>query len=162
MHLSGEIAGLGSNTYVSSIGEASNLLSGEIYNDAWFAASDDERMVALIQAARINDNFSPYYDEKYDDDQALEFPRSCNYDDNGDLFIPHDIKLAQCIQANYLLRIKNLTRQDLQNQGVSSIGLGGISESYAQPYRICFEAAELLSKYIDITGYSYFPGNFLS
>lgn len=162
MDLSGTIGGYHSNSYVASIGEAETLLSGTLYTDDWFSASTEQKVAVLVSAARIIDNFSPYYDEKYDDDQTMQFPRSCDYDDEGNLYILSDVKMAQVIQANYLIRIRNLTRQDLQNQGVSSIGLGGLSENYSQSYRICLEAAELLSKYIDIKGYSYQPGNFLS
>lgn len=100
--------------------------------DAWSALIDEQKEAALIQSCLIIEQFkytvatnqparlsdlkwdsrtqkftayvTPYDDAvKYLDYQRLQFPRNLDVDTSGTLFIPNEVKIAQCEQAVYLL-----------------------------------------------------------
>lgn len=168
MQISGEVGGRYSNSYVVSINEAEDILAGILYHDEWDVATDDTKMAALIRATEIIDTFEPYRYGKYygtaygDNEQALQFPRQNHYDDSGNLYIPREVKKAQVMQANYMLRKGSHTREDLRNQGVGSIRIGKWWEFLTGwSCLICVEAATILMQFVDKTGSAYAPGRYL-
>jgi hypothetical protein len=81
-------------------------------------------------------------------DQALRFPRSVDYDD-GSKFIPKAVQDATCEQAVYMSKTgASSTRMDLQAQGVTSVTIGDVSETYGgnadTGTQLCRRARQLL------------------
>jgi hypothetical protein len=66
--------------------------------------------------------------------QALTFPRATDYDAVGEYAIPVTIQNAQCEQALWMLQQQAepelFDRTALRAQGVTSMSLDGLSESY--------------------------------
>jgi hypothetical protein len=97
---------------------------------AWTSATDDNKTAALKQATRMID-LLPLVDEKCDDTQAREFPRSVDAgcaDDSGD--VPAAVQDATCELAIAFLENKTL-EQLSSNEGIKSKRVGDASQSYA-------------------------------
>ena len=102
--------------------------------------------------------------QKYDPDQALEFPRiidgvTCDWNDSTDLpIVPDTVKRACLLEAIAVYAENTSTaatkRAELQEQGVKSFSNGKLSETYGprgggNSYGIRSPAAwRILSKYI--------------
>lgn len=105
--------------------------------DTWLALTEPDASGYLIQATRqidalkINGNKYTTTATSGVPDQALKFPRGCDYDD-GSTFIPVEVKHAMFEQAVYLAESGDAAenRADLQRQGVKSFTLGDLSETY--------------------------------
>ena len=67
-------------------------------------------------------------------DQALHFPRTSDYDENGDVYIPQPVHNAVCEQAVWRLQRRAETplvdRIALQAEGVRSMSVDGLLETY--------------------------------
>ena len=105
--------------------------------DTWLALLQPDAESYLIQASRQIDTLK-IVGGKYTQtmtsgvpDQALKFPRGCDYDD-GTTYIPVEVKKAMYEQAVHLASNTGNTgeRAELQRQGVSSFTLGDLSETY--------------------------------
>ena len=117
------------NSYVS-VASANTYFESYYQSDAWdeisgatgnTTASRVEKEGLLIQATREIDNTYRFFQEKYnvgiigsDDYQNLQFPRSGNTDNNGDLFIPPEVKEATYQQALWL-KLRRNPRVDKDN-----------------------------------------------
>ena len=70
------------------------------FGATWSSILTTDKSKLLVTATRILDNFFSWIGEKYDEDQALEFPRY--EDDPDDSIVPTKIKQAQCELAQYI------------------------------------------------------------
>lgn len=87
------------NTYIS-------LANAEIYFESrankavWSGASDDDKNIALVDAARQMDMMFDWFGSRATEDQGLRFPRFSIYDPDGWMYdsneIPSELKDAQC------------------------------------------------------------------
>lgn len=124
----------------------------------WSALTDARKTSLLVQACRIVetlrfteqvDPLSEYhlvYDsrnqqirsaktnfgrpEKYYFQQKLQFPRTLEVHMNGQIYIPEEIKFAQCEQSTYMLNFdQSILANRLQGVSHDSINVGGIQIS---------------------------------
>lgn len=120
----------------------------------WDKLNTSEKGRYMILATRMIDAENIDGD-KYDTtttsgvpDQALRFPRAVDYLD-GTLIIPVPVKHATYEQAVYLAKSgTNNTRAELQAQGVRSVSIGDVTETYGgNPEgwtQLCKKARKLL------------------
>jgi len=137
---------VGTNSYIS-VADATIYFEDRLYSDAWTSATDTTRAQALIMATKRIDRV-PVIGRKADSAQALSFPRAYareatpiqnNVDYSYDLVpnyaaelaTPRPILEAVCEEALALLDRGSSARTKLQQQGVTSASVVGISESYA-------------------------------
>ena len=114
---------VGENSYID-IEEADEYFAGRLHAESWGQADDETKEKALKQATREIDR-QPLKGRKATDTQELAFPR---YPDTE---IPEAVKEACCEEALALLERGNSQRRKLQQEGVQSITLGNMSETYA-------------------------------
>lgn len=138
---------VGTNTYIS-------LADAETYAErlygprrtAWDAATDATKNSLLAQACLDIDSVM-WRGNKTASDQTLEFPRDgeATTDDSYT-----KIEEAQVEQALWLLTYNQERREAIAGQGVRSVSVGGISESYPGGTlpRLCQRARELLRAYL--------------
>lgn len=126
----------GTNTYVS-LAEANEYFNTRLGSDNWTSADDTNKEKALIQSARIMNEFR-YVGRKVTEDQPLAFPRLTigrtltdaelimysTYTNS----VPVEVKYAQCEQAIYLLEGEDNNRVLMQS-GVTNYSAGGASFS---------------------------------
>jgi hypothetical protein len=110
-------------SYVS-LAEANEYFSSRLHADAWAEASDADKEKALAMATREIDR-QQLRGRKVNSGQALAFPR---YPDTE---VPEAVKEACCEEALALLERGNNQRRKLQQEGVQSLSLGNMSETYA-------------------------------
>lgn len=143
------------------------------------AAADAVLTAALIRAAMQIDA-RRFQGRKWDAGQEREFPRatghgSIAYPSPGMLgtidpcpglvwdwdattnaaVVPDQVKIAEVLQAEYLLGTPNTQRQQAIADGVQSQGVGGQNESYradAKAESLCVEAKQMLAKYQLVSG----------
>lgn len=129
-----------SNTYISLV-DAGTYMEGRIGTSAWDGATDADKNAALVQSARILDNYVEWKGVKTNDTQAMQWPRQYVpdpeyrtvdaldfYIDAGDYFIPKDeipqrIKDAQSELALHLLSQDSQAAPD--TAGYSQIDVEG-------------------------------------
>jgi len=112
MTLYAGIAGNTANSYVT-LGEAETYFTTVRIKPAWEDMTNTSKEQSLVESAREIDSYLRIKGEKYYNylvgdptRQAMAFPRdfedggSCDY--NGDLYIPQEVKTAQCEQAVYI------------------------------------------------------------
>ena len=138
MALVATVGGSTSNSYVTRA-EADAYFQLGMHDKSltWFQLDVEDKDQYLIKATLIIDS-QKLRGSKYTTtatsgvpDQRLHFPRGQDYDDSTE-YIPIDVKLATYEQAIYLaLAGGDTTRQQLQAQGVTSVSVGDVSESYA-------------------------------
>ena len=125
-----------SNSYVTQA-EATTYFVLHPKSDTWKALGSDEKDTFLIAATRQIE-MQTLRGDKNDTamssgvpDQSLHFPRSTDTDD-GSEFIPDAIKRACYEQAVHLASTGGGvdTRSQLQAQGVASVSIGDVSETY--------------------------------
>lgn len=130
------------NTYVDLAGAGPYLVGKNVA--VWNAATRDERARALLEACAAIDRL-PLAGAKHaliPNSQPLQFPRwrypSRRYDptwipgpDEGS--VPQAVKMAQVAEAVERLRRRDDARLALQRDGVKSVSLEGVSESYELP-----------------------------
>jgi hypothetical protein len=161
---------VGTNSYIS-LADAKTYASSRLYVDAWTAASDDNKSIALIMATSKIDR-QRIRGEKAVYNQTLAFPRAfylgSRYNRKNGLTIDNVrgegwyvevavtqiVKDAVCEEAFAILKAgaSGNKRKELQAQGVTSFSLGSLSETYASGSSIgekllSLEARQLLSKY---------------
>lgn len=137
---------VGTNTYIS-LADADSYMEGR-YDPTglWAAAADATLNILLVHATKVIDR-QVWRGEKTSDDQALEFPRDgyATTDDEYDL-----VEAATVEQALYLLTANPEARRNAQAQGVRSVSLGGLSESYGGGgvWELCPEARRILRRWL--------------
>ena len=107
---------------------ADTLAASRPTNTAWAAASSVEKLAALEEATRRIDSMI-LRGQKYDSDQALEFPRIIDGvvvgDEDQAAVVPDLVKRACLEEAIAILAAGSGSLKDLQEQGVSSMSIGG-------------------------------------
>ena len=107
---------------------ADTLAASRPTNTAWAAASSVEKLAALEEATRRIDSMI-LRGTKYDSDQALEFPRIIDGVTVGnadqDAEVPTQVLWACLEEAIAILAAGSGSLKDLQEQGVSSMSVGG-------------------------------------
>jgi len=124
--------------------EANEYFSNRLHVDAWANASDADKEKALAMAAKAIDR-QPLKGRKTDTVQTLAFPR---YPDTE---IPKEVQEACCEEALALLDRGGSQRRKLQQEGVQSLSLGNMSETYitgAGKGLLSQEAKELLRPWL--------------
>ena len=124
--------------------EANEYFSNRLHADAWAEASDADKDKALAMAAKAIDR-QPLSGRKADTAQTLAFPR------HPDTEVPVAVKDACCEVALALLERGNSQRRKLQQEGVQSLSLGNMSETYitgAGEGLLSQEAKELLRPWL--------------
>lgn len=139
--------GASDNSYISEA-NANTYFADTLQELVWADYSDDQKQRALIQATTTlerlggtkGDPDSPrrpkFSGSPYDTTtpQALHFPRTTDEDDDPNVVIPQDLADAVCEQAYWLLdRDTNpplLDRRELQREGVRSVSVDGLSETW--------------------------------
>lgn len=156
------------NSYVT-LAQADAYFANGLRGPTWEAWTSDQRTRALIEATLqierqggAKDGSSPrrslFRGEPYNtlaSDQALHFPRTTDLNEGGSVVIPEGIKGAVCEQAYYLLKKQDepdlLDRGELQEQGVKTVSVDGLAESYGTrtvPKGLASEAWALLQQYV--------------
>lgn len=157
------------NSYIS-LADADAYFANGLRAEVWEAWTSDQRTRALVEAtqqierlggSRVSTdsaNRSRFRGEPYESllsDQCLHFPRTTDLDEGGSIIVPQGVKDAVCEQAYFLLKKQDepdlLDRADLQRQGVKSVSVDGLSESYGAtevPDGIAGEAWEHIRQYV--------------
>lgn len=125
--------------------EANTYFASRLHAEAWTAAADVDKQKALDMATRaINRTLVKGVKTSYD--QTNQFPRY------PDAEVPQAVKDACCEEALALLERGNSQRRRLQQEGVQSLSVGGLSETYVAGARggglISQEAKELLRPWL--------------
>lgn len=164
---------VGTNTYVSLV-EATAYFANRLWSEDFTGATADQQAQALIMATKAIDR-QLYKGVKKLSTQALQFPRCYkaypievdegfiesyigNLPEIGtegkgwycEVSVHQNIKDAQCEEALAILGRGNSKRRKLQQSGVQSFSMGGLSESYkagAGRGLISVEAIDLLKPY---------------
>lgn len=134
--LDATLAGSSSNSYVS-VATADAYFNNLLEFDAWDALSDDQKGRALISATEEIEALS-FYGIEYDTatPQALKFPRV--WEDEDGTRMPPFIVAGTCHLALALYTRFSTTgsrdskRRQLQQDGVTSMRLGAMSETYGK------------------------------
>jgi hypothetical protein len=153
------IAGAESNSYVT-LAFADGYFADTLEAREWFVASPEDRARALISATRKIDEEFRYYGSPYDTatPQALKFPRESDLDAEGAVEIPDGIEYATCELALHLVQQRTspdlVDREKLQDQGVRSIAMDGVSEQYGRGVWSNFprRVRKLLRPFIELGG----------
>ena len=107
---------------------ADTLAASRPTNAAWAAATSAQKLAALEEATRRIDSMI-LRGTKYDSDQALEFPRIIDGVTVGnadqDAEVPTHVLWACLEEAIVILAAGSGSLKDLQEQGVSSMSIGG-------------------------------------
>ena len=107
---------------------ADTLAASRPTNTAWAAATSAQKLAALEEATRRIDGMV-LRGTKYDSDQALEFPRIIDGVTVGnadqDAEVPTPVLWACLEEAIAILAAGSGSLKDLQEQGVSSMSIGG-------------------------------------
>ena len=115
---------------------ADTLAASRHTDTAWAAATAVQKLAALEEATRNIDGLILRGD-KYDPDQALEFPRIIDGvvvgNSDQDAEVPDQVKWASLEEAIAILAAGPGSLKDLQEQGVVSMSIGGkLSYSFVQ------------------------------
>ncbi|MFO7253134.1 MAG: hypothetical protein DIU60_020540, partial [Actinomycetes bacterium] len=103
--------------------EASTYFAARLHTAAWDNAGDEERQKALEMASRAIDRL-PLVGRPTDLAQGRAFPR------HPDTEVPQAVKDACCEEALALLDRGDSERRRLQAEGVVSVTIGSLSETY--------------------------------
>lgn len=112
---------VGENTYITAE-EAGELLRGEAGEERWEVLTDEKKAGYLKMAAWHIDSLR-YAGRPNQPCQKMAFPRDFAE-------VPAAVHMAQALEALALCDVRASGRMELQAQGVSSIRLGKVSESY--------------------------------
>jgi len=149
------VGGASANSYIS-LADADTYLEPHPDFSTWDALSDAVKNAHLVQATRILD--TEYFEGwKYDESQALQFPRSSqsvvdSY--TAVTAIPPNIKNAQCEQAIFLAVHGMSRRDEFRADGVKNLGIGGagsVNEKLVgsgTPISLCATALAALRFYL--------------
>lgn len=114
---------VGENSYIDIDG-ADEYFAGRLHAERWGETSDADKEKALKQATRAIDR-QLLRGRKTNPEQELAFPR---YPDTE---VPEAVKEACCEEALALLDRGDNQRRKLQAEGVVSMSIGSLSETYA-------------------------------
>lgn len=124
---------------------ADEYFAGRLHSGAWYEAAEADKEKAIQQATRAIDR-QPLKGWKADPEQELQFPR-WPLDE-----VPESVKIACCEEALALLERGNSQRRRLQQEGVESFSVGGLTETFVASARggglISQEAKELLRPWL--------------
>jgi hypothetical protein len=156
MALTATVGGSTSNSYVTRAeANAYFQLGTHPKSLTWFDLADEAKDEYLILATTQIDAL-PINGAKYDTamtsgvpDQSLKFPRAQDYDDSTE-YIPDPVKRATYEQAIWLaLGSGDSKREQLQAQGVKSVSIADVSETYGDvSYRSPFSQLGPMAKNI--------------
>lgn len=113
---------VGINSYIT-VEEALEILMGSKLYDRFAALSDEGKEYQLKQAAQRMEQL-PFTGRKKSIMQYMSFPRKGQDD------VPYQIRAAQALEAAAPLDSQAESRRTLQSQGVTSVTVGQVSESY--------------------------------
>ncbi len=151
----------GENSYVT-VEEADEYITSRCRSKSkdrqrWDGLGQDEKETLLINACAELEVL-PFRGRKMVPDQPLSFPRLPYQYGRANEGAPADVKAAQIELALWMSDEEKLSgraqRAELRAQGVTSAGIGGLSESYdasaggAQTALVCPKAKALLAKYL--------------
>ena len=163
---------VGTDSYIS-VSDADTYFDTILFPEPWTTTVTETKEKALKMATKKIDSLM-LIGRKVEIDQPLEFPRSL-YSDTASVYgyqtgiinntryggwvdeteVTQAVKEATCEEALALIRggIQANKRAELQRQGVTSFGIGPLSESYSgassSPNRIISgTAAQLMSRYV--------------
>ena len=135
---------VGVNSYVT-LDEAVMILKTYKRDISAFLKLGTMQREQLLLGAALNIDTLVFSGFKSDKSQAMEFPR------NGTNDIPFAVKAAQVLEAFSFTDEKKASRESLRRQGVKSVSIGDVSESYDSlslgENTVCDEAFKLLRKY---------------
>lgn len=154
---------VGVDSYIDIAG-ADAYFAGRLYSDTWTNATNIDKEKALKQATKAIDR-QPLKGRPVDLSQALAFPRCYLSPDAPPLQYrldlpagwrcesepPQAVVYACCEEALALLERGNSQRRKLQQEGVRSVSIGSLSETYAPGSGrglLSQEAKELLRPYL--------------
>ena len=123
---------------------ANEYFENRLHAESWSGTDSETKEKALQQATKAIDR-QPLSGRKADTTQTLAFPR------HPDAEIPEAVKEACCEEALALLERGNNQRRKLQQEGVQSLSLGNMSETYitgAGKGLLSQEAKELLRPWL--------------
>ena len=124
----------------ATIEEATEYFAVRLFADAWDRASNSVKPIALAMAARAIDRL-PLSGWKTDPEQSRAFPR---YPDTS---VPEAVKHACCEEALAILAAQGESqRRKLQAEGVTSVTVGSVSETYAGAGSTTAGGSDLLSR----------------
>lgn len=128
-----------------TVQEGTTYFASRLHAEVWTQASTCDKGKALDMATRAIDR-TPLKGVKASYDQANQFPRY------PDMEVPQAVKDACCEEALAILERGNSQRRRLQQEGVQSLSVGGLSETYVAGARggglISQEAKELLRPWL--------------
>ncbi len=104
--------------------EAEDYFAGRLYADTWHRAGTPTRGAALEMATRAIDRLT-LKGRRADPEQTLAFPR------HPEKEVPQAVKDACCEEALSLMDHGNSQRKKLQDEGIVSVTIGSVSETYA-------------------------------
>ena len=111
-----------SNSYVT-LEEANEIIEGVYDNKEWQNLTNEQKTVALINAAKKIDNMY-FKGKKLSDNQEMQFPRDWETD------VSEKVKMAQCYEALEICRY-NYSRAKEQSAGVVSRSMESVSVTYS-------------------------------
>lgn len=124
------VAGHSANSYIT-LADAETYFEKKLYTQGWDALTTDEKNTTLVEAAREIDTYLRFRGERYhnetygdEDRQALQFPRDYyiggSADVDGELYIPDEVKEAQCEQALHITSrgVEHTDKDDFTNDAV--------------------------------------------
>jgi hypothetical protein len=147
------LAGTASDSYIS-LADADTYFTSHwdsVKSAAWDALSDGQKEAALKQAVMIMESFGFWEDSTeadvstastlkkclitpYTTNQALSFPRNIDLDVNDAVYMPSDVKQAQCEQAIFLVSSLNESTVQARQRGLTAerikAGAVEVSQSY--------------------------------
>lgn len=104
--------------------EAEDYFAGRLHADTWYKVGTGTKGAALTMATRAIDRLT-LKGQKADPQQTLAFPR------HPDKEVPQAVKDACCEEALALMERGNSQRKKLQDEGIVSVTIGSVSETYA-------------------------------
>ena len=141
----------GVNSYIT-VSEAEALLQGDRQRESFAALTNSQKEQLLINAAMRVDSL-PYAGRKKNSSQLMEFPR-----DNMSE-VPYRVRLAQAAEAVCVLDKEAESRRELADQGVTSVTVGKVSESYGDTNNRSWDRIGLKSRAAYYLLRSYLAGS---
>lgn len=138
---------VGVNSYITPAEATGILIGNRTAAELWTALSTEEQEYLLKEAAIRIDGL-PLSGRKKDKNQNMAFPRENQTD------VPDTVKSAQALEAAAAADSEAADRRRMQEQGVMSVTVGQVSESYSSKVRwnghlmYSNEAYMMLRKYI--------------
>jgi hypothetical protein len=144
---------VGTDSYVT-VAEADSYISKSVYGSVWADSPEDQKVQALVTAARTIDRLALAGRKSYWD-QTMSFPRILserlhdNYQDPTE--VPQEVKDAQCEEALSRLRRGDDVRFGQLELGMSSLTIDQANETYrdtAGKGLLSQAAKEILNRWI--------------